>query len=84
MGSILRAGVDEEITGEKAFFDQVAAAAETHVETWRYTISRTHNRRQVTLETYEWSDLIDDADKVRMLIDLYICKSSCCCDWSFY
>ena len=28
-----------------------------------------HSRRQVTLTTYEWADLIDDADKVRMLQD---------------
>lgn len=28
-----------------------------------------HSRRMVTMDSYEWADLIDDADKVRMLID---------------
>ena len=28
-----------------------------------------HSRRMITMDTYEWADLIDDADKVRMLID---------------
>ena len=28
-----------------------------------------HSRRMVTMESYEWADLIDDSDKVRMLID---------------
>ena len=28
-----------------------------------------HSRRMVTLSTYEWADLIDDADKVQLLID---------------
>lgn len=73
MGSILRAGVDEEsVTGEKAFFDQVGAAAAVK-RTSRHgdtpLVETPHSRRQVTMETYEWSDLIDDADKVRMLID---------------
>ena len=28
-----------------------------------------HSRRMVTQTEYEWADLIDDADKVQMLID---------------
>ena len=28
-----------------------------------------HSRRMVTLTSYEWADLVDDADKIRMLID---------------
>ena len=28
-----------------------------------------HSRRMVTMDSWEWADLIDDADKVRMLID---------------
>ena len=72
-GSILRGGVDEEsVTGEKAFFDQVGAAAAVK-RTTRHgdtpLVETPHSRRQVTLESYEWADLIDDADKVRMLID---------------
>ena len=72
-GSILRGGVDEEsVTGEKAFFDQVGAAAAVK-RTTRHgdtpLVETPHSRRQVTLESYEWADLIDDADKIRMLID---------------
>lgn len=28
-----------------------------------------HSRRMVTMTTYEWSDLVDDSDKISMLID---------------
>lgn len=28
-----------------------------------------HSRRMVTLSDYEWADLVDDQDKIRMLID---------------
>ena len=72
-GSILRGGVSEEsVTGEKAFFDQVGAAA-TVKRTSRHgdtpVVETPHSRRMVTMDSYEWADLIDDADKVRMLID---------------
>ena len=73
MGSILRAAVDEEsVTGEKAFFDNVGASAAVK-RTSRHQdtplVETPHDRRMVTLETYEWADLIDEADKVQMLID---------------
>ena len=72
-GSILRGGVSEEsVTGEKAFFDQVGAAAAVK-RTSRHgdtpLVDTPHSRRMVTMDSYEWADLIDDADKVRMLID---------------
>ena len=72
-GSILRAAVSEEsVTGEKAFFDQVGASSAVK-RTSRHgdtpLVETPHSRRQVTLDTYEWGDLIDDSDKVRMLID---------------
>jgi hypothetical protein len=72
-GSILRGGVSEEsVTGEKAFFDQVGAAAAVK-RTSRHgdtpVVETPHSRRMVTMDSYEWADLIDDADKVRMLID---------------
>ena len=72
-GSILRGGVEEEsVTGEKAFFDQVGAAAAVK-RTSRHgdtpMVETPHSRRMVTMDAYEWADLIDDADKVRMLID---------------
>ena len=72
-GSILRGGVEEEsVVGEKAFFDQVGAAAAIK-RTSRHSdtpmVETPHSRRMVTMEAYEWADLIDDADKVQMLID---------------
>jgi len=72
-GSVLRGAVREEsVTGEKAFFDQVGSVAAVK-RTSRHgdtpLVETPHSRRQVTMETYEWADLIDDADKVRMLID---------------
>jgi len=72
-GSLLRGAVSEEsVTGEKAFFDQVGAAAAVK-RTSRHgdtpLVETPHSRRMVTMESYEWADLIDDADKVRMLID---------------
>ena len=73
MGSLLRGTVDvESVTGEKAFFDQVGEAAAVarasrHSDT--PLVETPHSRRMVSLTTYEWADLIDDADKVRMLVD---------------
>ena len=72
-GSLLRGAVSEEsVTGEKAFFDQVGSVAAVkrtsrHQDT--SILDTPHSRRMVTMDTYEWADLIDDADKVRMLID---------------
>ncbi len=73
MGSLLRGSVSEEsVTGEKAFFDQVGSSAAVK-RTSRHSdtpvVDTPHSRRMVTMDTYEWADLIDDADKVRMLID---------------
>jgi len=73
MGSLLRGAVDvESVTGEKAFFDQIgeaAAIARTSRHGDTPLVETPHSRRMVSLTTYEWADLIDDADKVRMLID---------------
>ena len=71
-GSLLRGAVSEEsVTGEKAFFDQVGAVAAVK-RTSRHgdtpLLETPHSRRMVTMDSYEWADLIDDADKVRMLI----------------
>jgi hypothetical protein len=73
MGSLLRSSVDVEIvTGEKSYFDQVGsvaavARASRHQDT--PLLETPHSRRQVSLTTYEWADLIDDSDRVRMLAD---------------
>ena len=73
MGSILRAAVDvETVNGEKAFFDQVGSAAAVK-RTTRHgdtpMVETPHERRMVTMADYEYADLIDDQDRVRLLID---------------
>jgi len=73
MGSVLREAVDvETIVGKNAFFDQVGkATAQLRVSRHADTpqIDLPHSRRRVSIADYEWADLIDNADKVRMLID---------------
>jgi len=72
-GSRLRACVREEPqTGKNGFYDQIGATTarkrtERHGDT--PLISTPHSRRRVTLVDYDWADLIDELDKVRMLID---------------
>ena len=73
MGSLLREAVDvETVTGEKAFFDQVGSAV-AQVRTSRHgdtpLMETPHARRMVTMSTYEYADLIDDPDKIRLLVD---------------
>ena len=72
MGSLLRDTVDvETITGDKAFFEQVvqaAAAAKTSRHADTPLMNTPHSRSMVTLTDYEYADLIDDQDKLRMLI----------------
>jgi len=73
MGSLLRGAVDvESVNGEKAFFDQVGSAAAV-LRTTRHAdtplIDTPHSRRMVTMSDYEYADLIDDQDKVRLLVD---------------
>jgi hypothetical protein len=73
-GSLLRSAVDvESVVGSKnAFFDQVGVATAVkrttrHADTPQ--IDTPHARRRVSLVDYEYADLIDNQDKVRMLID---------------
>ena len=73
MGSLLRNAVDvESVNGEKAFFDQVGSAAAI-LRTSRHAdtpiVDTPHSRRMVTMSDYEYADLIDDQDKVRLLVD---------------
>jgi hypothetical protein len=73
MGSLLRNAVDvESVNGEKAFFDQVGSAAAV-LRTSRHAdtpiVDTPHSRRMVTMSDYEYADLIDDQDKVRLLVD---------------
>ena len=72
-GSLLRAAVDvETVVGKNAFFDQVGVASAVkrltrHSDTPR--MDTPHARRRCSLSDYEYSDLIDNQDKIRTLID---------------
>jgi hypothetical protein len=72
-GSLLRDKVRvESVTGKNAFFDQVGSVTATvrstrHADTPQSDTP--HSRRRVSLVDYEFADLIDDLDKVRMLVD---------------
>lgn len=73
MGSLLRNAVDvKSVNGEKAFFDQVGSAAAVK-KTSRHAdtplIDTPHSRRMVTMSDFQYADLIDDQDRVRLLID---------------
>ena len=72
-GSRLRQGVRvESVNGTSAFYEQIGSTAarkrtSRHSDTPR--MDTPHNRRRVTLDDYDWSDLVDGADQIRMLID---------------
>lgn len=72
-GSRLRDAIRlEPVTGETGYFDQIGAGtaikrSSRHADT-PFT-ETPHSRRQVILEDYEYSDLVDHQDKVRLLSD---------------
>jgi hypothetical protein len=73
-GSKLRSsvGLKTGIRGKEYFHDQVAATAarkrtNRHADT--PLISTPHRRRKLFLYDFDWADLIDDLDKVKMLAD---------------
>lgn len=72
MGSLMRNTVRQEtVNGEKAFFEQIGSAvaqkrASRHAST--PIMDTPHARRMVTMSDYEYADLVDDQDKIRMLI----------------
>ena len=72
-GSRLKPAVRNETqTGESQFFDRigsVAAVKKAGRNSSTPQLDTPHSRRMVTLEDYEWADLIDKEDKVRMLND---------------
>ena len=71
-GSRLRGSVNEQsVTGEKFNFERlgtVAAVAKTTRHTTTPVLDVPHSRRTATMSDFQWADLIDDEDKVRMLI----------------
>jgi hypothetical protein len=71
--SRLRGAVDEEtVVGKNAYFEQIGPT-EMQQRQGRHTdtplVSTPHARRRVSLVDYDWADLVDDQDKVRLLID---------------
>ena len=73
MGSLLRDAVrNESVVGKDAYFDQigkVTAILKTSRHSDTPQIDTPHSRRRVSLADYEFADLIDQQDKVRLLID---------------
>ena len=71
-GSRLRDAVrTETVTGKAHFFERIGSTAaqkrtSRHSDTPR--MDTPHSRRKVTMDDYDWADLIDNEDKVRMLI----------------
>lgn len=71
-GSRLRDAVrTETVVGKAHFFERIGSTAalkrtSRHSDTPR--VDTPHSRRKVTMDDYDWADLIDNEDKVRMLI----------------
>ena len=71
-GSKLRDAVrTESIVGKSHFFERIGSTAAVkrtsrHADSPR--VDTPHSRRKVTMDDYDWADLIDDSDKVRLLI----------------
>ena len=62
----------ESVNGKNAFYEQIGSTA-ARVRTSRHAdtprMDTPHARRRVSLQSYDWADLIDQEDRVRMLID---------------
>jgi hypothetical protein len=72
-GSRLRMAVDNEsVVGKTAYFEQIGPVA-AQIRTSRHSdtprMDTPHARRRVALVDYDWADLVDQEDRVRMLID---------------
>ena len=72
-GSKLRRAVRvENVVGKNAYYEQLGSTSarlrtSRHADTPR--MDTPHSRRRVSLSDYDWSDLVDGEDQVRMLID---------------
>ena len=63
---------NESQLGKSAFYDRIGAVTAVrrtsrHADTPQ--IDTPHSRRRVALVDYEWADLIDDSDRLRLLMD---------------
>lgn len=72
-GSRLRGAVrNESQNGDSQYFDRIGKVT-AQLKTGRHSntpqIDTPHSRRRVTMDDYEWADLIDKQDKIRMLND---------------
>jgi len=73
-GSRLRSAVGvETVVGKNAFFEQIGSTAaqlrtSRHADTPR--MDTPHARRRVSLEDYDWADLIDNEDQLRLLVQV--------------
>ena len=64
--------IESGIVGEEAYFDQLAetaAVAKTVRNSDTPLVKSDHRRRRVSMYDYEWADLIDKEDQLKMLID---------------
>jgi hypothetical protein len=72
-GSKLRRAVrNETVNGRNAYYEQLGAVSarmrtSRHADTPR--MDTPHQRRRVSLNDYDWADIIDGEDQIRMLID---------------
>lgn len=62
----------ESLTGKKGYYDQLGATTaqqrtSRHADTPR--VDTPHARRSVSTISYDWADLVDNEDQIRMLID---------------
>lgn len=64
--------VESDIVGKSYFFERIGPTAAV-LRAGRHTdtplVSTPHSRRMVTMADYEWADLVDNVDKIRLLID---------------
>lgn len=72
-GSMLRGAVrNERIAAEEAFYDQIGTTTAV-LKTSRHAdtplIDTPFARRRVAPQDYQWADLVDKEDRIRMLID---------------
>ncbi len=72
-GSMIRPHIRVETqNAEEAFYDRIGQTAAV-LRTTRHgdtpLIETPHDRRSVRMDDYEWADLIDDQDKIRLLND---------------
>ena len=85
-GSRLRDAVrSEQVVGKAHYFERIGSTAalkrtSRHSDTPR--VDTPHSRRRVTMEDYDWADLIDNEDKVRMFWVVHnICYLLFCIKW---